>query len=205
MLVRNDWTILMTGGGSAEVGELRRLYSAGIFFPSSLTCWAKCKWCHLLLEWEAKLSGHGGFTERVVWLTLKWRWGYFFSIASLLEIFARFYCRWGLGRGCIMLRETKPQLASCCWIIAILSQLWLKSKTLYRSLNEMLANIFLAHWKCNLSIGHCVLVNFTARAFYIWIREVTAGEQNTGLAPFSPGWNGSPKVWKVDQWFITAN
>lgn len=194
MLVRNDWTILMMGGGSAEVGELTWPLRCGDFFSASLTCWAKCKWCHLpLLEWEAKLSGHGGFTERVVWLTLKWLWGYFFSISSLLEIFARFYCRWGLGGECIMLRETKPQPASCSWIIAILSQLWLKSKTLYRSLNEMLANIFLAHWKCNLPIEHCVPVNFTARAFSIWIREVIAGEQNTGLAPFSPGWEWIPK------------
>lgn len=140
----------------------------GFFFSAFLTCWAKCKWCHLLLlECEAKLSGHGGFTEHVVWLTLKWLWGYFFSISILLEIFSRFYCRWGgVGRGREMhnATETKRQLPSCSWIIAILSQLWLKSKTLYRSLNEMLANIFLPHWKCNLSIEHFVLVNFICKS-----------------------------------------
>lgn len=43
MLVRNDWTILMMGGGSAEVGELTRPLQRGDFFSASLTCWAKCK------------------------------------------------------------------------------------------------------------------------------------------------------------------
>lgn len=71
---------------------------------------------------------------------------------------------WGGGGKCIMLRKQSAQLPSCSWIIAILSQLWLKSKTLYRSLNEMLANIFLPHWKCNLSIEHFVLVNFICKS-----------------------------------------
>lgn len=81
----------------------------------------------------------------------------FLSISIPLEIFSWFYCRW---EKCIMLQETKSWLHSYSWIIAILSQRWLKSKIWYRSLNEMLANIFLPHWKCNLSIEHFVPVNF---------------------------------------------
>ena len=37
MLVRNDWTILMMGGGSAEVGELRRPLRCGDFFSPPLS------------------------------------------------------------------------------------------------------------------------------------------------------------------------
>lgn len=37
MLVRNDWTILMMGGGSAEVGELTRPLQRGDFFFQPLS------------------------------------------------------------------------------------------------------------------------------------------------------------------------
>lgn len=121
-------------------------------------CWAKCKWCHLLLQWEAKLLGCRGFPERFV---LKWLQHYFFPyLFSWKKISGLYYRR----EKYIMLRETKPWLPSCYWIIAVPFQCWLKSKTWYRSLNEMLANIFLLRWKCNLSIEQSVPVNFSCNS-----------------------------------------
>ena len=127
----------------------------------------------------------------------------FLSISIPLEKFSRFYCRWEKR---IMLRETKPSLHSCYWIIAILSQCWLKSKILYQCLNEMLANIFLPHWKCNLSIEHFVPVNFICSS----ILHLNQGGQcliadHVVVALFTFGWNWTLKVLKVQQWVIIRN
>lgn len=127
----------------------------------------------------------------------------FLSISIPLENFSRFYCRWGK---CIMPWETKPSLHSCYWIIAILSQCWLKPKIRYLSLNEMLANIFLPRWKCNLSIEHFVPVNLICNS----ILHLNQGGQrliadHVVLALFTFGWNWSLKVLKVQQWVINHN
>lgn len=127
----------------------------------------------------------------------------FLSISIPLEKFSRFYCRW---EKCIMLQETKPSLHSCYWIIATLSQCWLKSKIWYQSFNEMLANIFLPHWKCNLSIEHFVPVNFICNS----ILHLNQGGQrliadHALLALFTFGRNWSLKVLQVQHWVIICN
>lgn len=127
----------------------------------------------------------------------------FLSRSIPLDIFSRFYCRW---ERCIMLLETKPWIHSCYWIIAILSRCWLKSKTWYQSLNEMLANIFLPHWKCNLSIEHFVPVNFICNSIlHLNQRGQCLITDHVVLALFTLGWNWSPKVLKVQQWVIIYN
>lgn len=207
MLVRNDWTILMMGGGSAEVGELTWPLWCGDFFSASLTYWAKCKWCHLpLLEWEAKLSGHGGFTERVVWLTLKWLWGYFFSISSLLEIFARFYCRWGLGGG---MHNATGNKAPSPHLAPGLLPFYLSSDWNPRLCIEALMRCWqISFWPT----GNVIfLLNIVSQ--WISLQEHFPFESERSLlGSRTQAWlhsvlgeNGSPKVWKVDPWFITTN